>query len=371
VLDNGFLNVDINTSFDSLRANNQILGTRDFVNPGGNVYREDNHGAGVLSVMACDAPGDLIGTAPKASYWLLRTEDAVGDDIVEEYNWEAAAEMADSVGADIISSSLGYNVFENNWMDHSCTDMNGITNPSTRGANIAASKGIAISLSAGNSGGSGWTCVLSPSDATDALCVGGTDASGNRASFSANGTVNGDYVKPNIAGMAVDCRVASPDNSFGYVSGTSYSAPINAGLMACLWQAWPDITASHLQLAVEQSASQYSHPDSLLGYGIPDFGAALIFLQVPVQSRPDFRVYPNPFTESINIVPDDKISGEVEIGLISATGQTLLTAHNVIRSGGGTLIQLKDLADLAPGMYILKVSPTGLTEYLHMVKVKN
>jgi hypothetical protein len=369
VLDLGFLNVDINTSFDSLRANNQILGTRDFVTPGADVYRADNHGAAVLSTMACDAPGDLIGTAPKASYWLFRTDDAAFDNIVEEYNWEAAAEVADSVGADIISSSLGYNVFENNWMDHTCADMNGTTNPSTRGANIAASKGMAISLSAGNSGGSGWTCVLSPADAVDALGVGGTDSNGNYASFSSTGTVNGGYVKPNIACMAVNCRVASPDNSFGYSSGTSFSAPINAGLMACLWQAWPDITASHLQLAVEESASQYLHPDSLLGYGIPDFAKAMLTLQVGVQVKNGFRVYPNPFTKSINILADAKITGPVDFGLISMTGQTLLTIRKSI-GGAGELVTLDDLPDLVPGMYILKISAGTTSEYLRLVKVQ-
>ncbi len=370
VLDAGFQNADVNPVFDSLRANNQILGTRDFVNPGGNVYLEHYHGGAVLSTMGGNIPGQLIGTAPKASYWLIRTEDAATENIVEEYNWVVGAEMADSVGADVINSSLGYTQFDNGWMDHTCADMNGYTNPSSKGANIAASKGIAISISAGNEGGSSWMCISSPSDALDALSIAATDEFGIRASFSSTGIVNGNYIKPNIASMGLNCYVAYPDSSLGYGSGTSFASPINAGMMACLIQAKPNIDQYHLRLAIEQSASQYTHPDSLLGYGIPDYVKALHILQVGVIGKTRFWAYPNPFKDAFIVSFDNNMTGNFEISLISITGNLSLKTNRTIVGGGGNTITVNNLGNLAPGMYILKISSGSITEYLHMVKIE-
>ena len=371
VLDAGFLYVDVNPDFDSLWANNQILGTRDFVNPGGNVYLEDNHGAAVLSIMACDDTGQLIGTAPKASYWLIRTEDMSSENIIEEYNWVVGAEMADSVGADVINSSLGYSTFDNDWMDHTCADMNGYTNPSTRGANIAESKGIALSITGGNAGGSSWTCVDSPSDAVDVLCIGAVDSSGQYASFSSTGTVNGTYVKPNLAAMGVNCIVASPDSSFGNSTGSSFASPINAGLMACLWQAKPELTPSQLYLAIEKSASQYNNPDSLLGYGIPNYAIALVYAQTSIKNKTSFNVFPNPFRDAFNVSFDSNISGNVEISLISINGDVILKTGKMISGGTGNSMRITNLADLAPGMYLLKVTSEGTIENIHLVKIED
>jgi hypothetical protein len=377
VLDAGFQHADVNPVFDSLRANNQILGTRDFVYPaGGNVciYGDTAHphGAEVFSTMGGNTPGQLIGTAPKASYWLIRTEDAATENIVEEYNWVVGAEMADSVGADVINSSLGYTQFDNGWMDHTCADMNGYTNPSTRGANTAASKGMALSISAGNEGDTihHWHCVSSPSDALNAFSIAAVNASGNYASFSSPGTVNGSYVKPNIASMGLNCYVANPDGSLSYGSGTSFASPINAGMMACLWQARPTLNQYELGKVIEESASQYTHPDSLLGYGIPNYPIAMRLSHVGVQSKTNLRAFPNPFKDAVNILVDNNLSGNFEISLISLTGDLILKTNRMIVAGGGNTITLNHLNTLAPGMYILKISSGNMTEYLHMVKIE-
>jgi hypothetical protein len=369
VLDAGFQNADVTPVFDSLRANHQILGTRDFVTPGGNVYQEHWHGGEVLSTMGGDIPGQLIGTAPKASFWLIRTEDANSENIIEEYNWVVGAEMADSVGADVINSSLGYTTFDHDWMDHTCADMNGYTNPSSRGANIAASKGIALSISAGNEGESSWTCVSSPSDALDALSIAAVDSLGNYASFSSKGIINGNFVKPNIASVGLNAYVAGPDSVFGFGSGTSFSSPINAGLMACLWQAKPDLNQAQLRLAIEKSASQYTHPDSLIGYGIPDYNKALQLAQVGSISKADFKVYPNPFSNAVTISLSSNLSGNFEISLISITGKLILKTSRQVVAGEGNSIKLSNLGELAPGMYILKISSGTSNEYLHIVKI--
>jgi hypothetical protein len=359
----------VNPVFDSLRAYNQILGTRDFVNPGGNVYLEHYHGAAVLSTMGGNAPGQLIGTAPKASYWLIRTEDANTENIVEEYNWVVGAEMADSVGADVINSSLGYTTFDNGWMNHTCADMNGYTNPSSRGANIAASKGIAISIAAGNEGGSSWKCVSSPSDALDALSIAAVDETGAYAGFSSTGTVNGNYVKPNTAALGSGAYVCYPGGSFGYGSGTSYASPINAGMMACLLQARPNLRQDSLRRVIEESASQYTHPDSLLGYGIPNYSFALTLTQVGVQSKNNILAYPNPFKDAFTISFDTNLSGNVEINLVSVTGNMVLNTTRTVGSGVNTTT-IRNLASLSPGMYLLKITSENMTEYLHLVKAE-
>lgn len=378
VLDAGFQHADVNPVFDSLRANNQILGTRDFVYPaGGNVciYGDTAHphGGEVLSTMGGNTPGQLIGTAPKASYWLIRTEDAPTENIVEEYNWVVGAEMADSVGADVINSSLGYSLFDNGWMNHSYTDMNGYTNPSPRGANIAASKGMALSISAGNIDFNNppyWSYICSPSDALGAFSVAAVDENGNYAYFSCTGTVNGTFVKPNIAAQGQDSWVCYPNGSFGPGSGTSFSSPINAGMMACLCQAKPNIDQYHLRLAIEQSASQYTHPDSLLGYGIPDYAKAMIILQVGVIGKTRFWAYPNPFIDAFTISFGTNMSGIFEISLISITGDIIMKTNRTIVPGGGNTINVNNLVNFAPGMYILKISSGSVTEYLHMVKIE-
>ncbi|MCX6266493.1 MAG: S8 family serine peptidase, partial [Bacteroidetes bacterium] len=181
VLDAGFLRVDVLAAFDSLRANNQILGTRDFVVPGNDVYQENEHGMEVLSCMGANLPGLMIGTAPKAKFWLLRSEDVGSENLIEEYNWVSAAEFADSAGADIINSSLGYTIFDNASLSHQCEDMNGNTTPVTRGANLAFSKGMIVVSSAGNSGAGAWKCVSSPADGSCVLAIAAVDSNGIRA----------------------------------------------------------------------------------------------------------------------------------------------------------------------------------------------
>jgi len=249
--------------------------------------------------------------------------------------------------------------------------MNGYTNPSTRGANIAESKGMALSISAGNSGGSSWTCVDSPSDAVDVLCIGAVDSAGHYASFSSTGTVNGTYVKPNLAAMGVNVIVASPDTSFGNSTGSSFASPVNAGLMACLWQARPNLNPSQLYLAIERSPSQYNHPDSLLGYGIPNYDLALEYAQTSIKNKTSFSVYPNPFKDAFNISFDSNISGNIEVSLISVTGDVILKTRKIISAGGGSSIRINNIPDLIPGMYILKVTSECTSENFHLVKIEN
>lgn len=367
VLDAGFENADFLPAFDSLRANNQILGTKDFVVAGNNVYREFYHGMSVLSIMGGNVPGSLVGTAPKASYWLLRSEDANTENIIEEYNWVSAAEFADSVGADVINSSLGYTVFDDQKYDHTCADMNGNSTPCTIGANLAASKGIAVINSAGNSGGSGWDCVGAPADGDNVMAIAAVDANGVRAPFSSVGVDSAGRVKPNVAAMGVQTIVAHTDGTFSGGNGTSYSSPVIAGLVACLWQSKPGLTNFDVYYAMERSCSNFSNPDSLLGYGIPDFSNALLILGIPKATQQFSELYPNPFTDHLTITFFSSQDENVKLTMIDQTGR-VLTERAISANQGKNVYTLGNLSGLSCGLYFLRLSGSGFTETKKIIK---
>ncbi len=366
VLDAGFLNVDWLPAFDTLRTNGQILGTRDFVIHGNDVYREYFHGMSVLSIMAGNVPGVLVGTAPAADYWLLRSEDVYTENIIEEYNWVSAAEFADSVGADVINSSLGYQTFDDPKYDHTCADMDGHSTPSTRGANFAASKGIAVVNSAGNSGGSGWTCVGAPSDGDYVLAIAAVDSNGLRAGFSSVGVDTAGRVKPNVAAMGEQTVVANWDGSIGRGNGTSYSSPVMAGLVACLLQSRPGVTNFEAYEAIERSASQYSNPDSLLGYGIPDFSNAYVILPVSNLILTGSSVFPNPFSDQVTIQWVTAKEEKVNLTLFDESGRELLKESLTTVSGKNS--QTLSTSSLSRGVYFLQISGGSFTEMKKMVK---
>jgi serine protease AprX len=214
VLDAGFLNVNTLPVFDSLRNSGRILGTYDFVNPGGDVYAQSSHGTMVLSTMAGNMPNDLVGTAPHASYWLLRTEDASTEFRIEEDNWISGAELADSAGADVLNTSLGYTEFYDPAMDYTYADMDGNTARITRGANMASSKGMFCVNSAGNSGNSPWKYIGAPADGFDILAVGAVNSNGTLASFSSHGPSYDGRVKPNVTAQGQGCYCCLSDRKY-------------------------------------------------------------------------------------------------------------------------------------------------------------
>ncbi|MCB0805487.1 MAG: S8 family serine peptidase [Bacteroidales bacterium] len=295
VLDAGFLNADIIDAFDSLWLNNRILGYRDFADPlNPDIFGSHSHGTSVLSTMGANLPGEMVGTAPQASYYLLRTEDGGSEYIIEELNWVSGAEYADSVGADIINSSLGYTEFDDSSQDHTYQDMDGNTTPISIGADMAASKGILVVNSAGNSGNDSWQYIGAPADGDSVFSIGAVTGSGNYASFSSRGPTYDGRVKPNVVAQGSSSTVISAwSGNVSYSSGTSFSSPITAGMVACLWQAHPNRKNTEIMAAIEQSGSQATNPDDYLGYGIPDYFAAHTTLSVPVihNIQLDIKIY--------------------------------------------------------------------------------
>ena len=272
VLDAGFLNVDELSAFDSLWTNGQILGYMDFVEPNNpNIFNSHTHGCMVLSTMGANLPGQMVGTAPKADYWLLRSEEDYSnnhiENLIEEYNWVSAAEFADSVGADVINSSLGYTTFDDPSQDHTYDDMDGNTTPITIGADMAVSKGMIVVNSAGNSGNSSWFYIGAPADGDSVFSIGAVDGSGNIAGFSSHGPTFDGRIKPNVVAQGSGTAIIDPGNgSVTFGGGTSFSSPITAGMVACLWQANPYKRNTEIMEAIQASGSLANEPNNQMGY---------------------------------------------------------------------------------------------------------
>jgi subtilisin family serine protease len=279
ILDGGFYKVNVLPAFDSLRTHKQILGVRDFVKDTVSIFNASDHGMKVLSTMAGNIPGQLIGTAPKAKYWLIRTEHTATEYMIEEFNWVVGAEFADSVGVDVINSSLGYNVFDDKINSHAYIDMDGNSAISSIGADIAASKGMLIVVSAGNEGADQWKYITSPADADSVLTVGGVMQDGRLAYFSSRGPTSDSRIKPDVCAIGLSPAVSGTSGNVSFSSGTSFSSPIMAGLVTILWQAHPELSNMEIIEIVRRCSSMYNKPDNSFGYGIPDIYAAHMYLK--------------------------------------------------------------------------------------------
>src|SRR5258706_324851 len=226
VMDAGFNNANTIPVFQDLIADNRILATHDFVQGDSNVYGHHFHGTAVLSCMAAHLPGYMIGTAPDAEYILLRTEDAATEYIIEEYNWACGAEYADSAGADVFNTSLGYTTFDDPLYNHTYADMNGDSAVITIAADIAASKGILVVNSAGNSGGGPWNYIGAPADGDSVLTVGGVDSLKVIYARSSHGPSFDGRVKPNACAQGLNAYLDFANAAFGYGSGTSFASKV-------------------------------------------------------------------------------------------------------------------------------------------------
>jgi serine protease AprX len=368
LLDGGYTNTNVHPAFDSLLINGQILGTKDFVEPGGDVFTQSSHGTAVLSTIASNVPGQLVGTAPKAHFWLLRPEYVPTENLVEEYNWVSAAEFADSVGANIINSSLGYINFDMPQHNHPYSHMDGNTCIVTIGADIAASKGILVVNSAGNSGNNNqFPYIGAPADGFDVFSIGAVDANGLRASFSSIGPTFDLRIKPDVMARGLGAAVASGSSGFGSANGTSFSSPIIAGMSACLWQANPDFTNMEIKQAIMLSGNFAHNPDIYMGHGIPNYemaNANLTSLRNQKENKNNLiRLYPNPFAHQITVIAMDTAIHKIQVYDID--GRMLFNIEHKLQPE-------KELEKLLPGLrsgvYVVHVFGNFNQQVLKVVK---
>lgn len=384
VFDNGFDGVDQLPGFDHLFAEGRILGTRDYVDGDHDVYHSCSHcrhGTYVFSILAAVMPGQLIGAAPGASYLLLRTEDDASETPQEEANWVAAAEYADSMGADIFTTSLGYRDFDGQQHDYSELDLDGNTATITRAADRAASRGILVVNSAGNSGGQG---LNAPADGDSVLSVGAVDGCGRYASFSSQGPTADGRLKPELTAMGRGNYFLHPNGNVYRGNGTSYSCPLISGLAACLWQRFPQTSSQELTRILQQSATQAQTPDFRLGHGIPSGLTAWERLQTafpqvvdsPLQT--DVARY-DPFRQSTLAVFPNPASGQVYLSLlveinvsrlrlqwVDLMGQALPAEEVAINEMGNPH---RLAAPALPGVYLLRVMNAENDDLLYLRKV--
>lgn len=310
VIDAGFNQANINPVFDSLRNEGRILGTRDFVMGNQSVYEDDSHGANVLSLISGNSPGNLIGTGPKASVWLLRSEDNTSEKIIEECNWVVAAEFADSVGADITTTSLGYTTFDNSSQDHTYSDLNGKTSVASICATMAVRKGMFVLNAAGNEGAGSWHFITVPADADSICTVGSVNGGGVYSSFSSVGPTSDGRIKPDLVSMGEGAYVCQPGYSFSGGNGTSYATPVLAGAVACLWQANPTKTNMEILQALKATSNKTSNPDNQYGWGLPNMCAAHNYLMTGIHENSknfNLKLFPNPAKDQIKFTLDQEL----------------------------------------------------------------
>lgn len=270
VIDAGFYNADEISVFKKMN----LLGTRDFVNPHSDIYAENYHGMKVLSCIAANKPHVLVGTAPEASYWLLRSEDNDTEQPVEEDYWAAALEFADSVGVDVVNTSLGYYEFDDKTMNYRYQDLDGHYSLMSNSASMAADKGLVLVCSAGNSGRGVWKKITPPADAENILTVGAVNRDLINADFSSVGNTTDGRIKPDVMAVGVSSAVTGNDGTISHANGTSFASPTFCGLVACFWQAAPWLTAKQVIKAVQNTGDRKNNPDNIFGYGVPDIWKA-------------------------------------------------------------------------------------------------
>ncbi len=331
VLDGGFFHYLSLPTFDSARANNQIINVWDFVDNNNSVDEDNSHGMSCFSTISANMPGVFVGTAPKANFSLYRTEDVFTETNIEEHNLAAGYERADSLGVDVCTVSLGYTTFDYANQNYTYASMNGNTSMSAIASDIAAKKGMLPVIACGNDGARPWRFVASPGDADSVMTVGAVDTFGIVGSFSSYGPTSNGRIKPNVAATGVRAVVASPSTGLPiYGNGTSYATPNMAGLTTCLWQAFPEFNNMAILDAVQRAASNANNPNDRVGYGIPDMKKAFVILLKKSYAQTNNITNCNAtiklnvkFDNSMKVVLERKQSSEINFSIYKTINGTV------------------------------------------------
>ncbi len=361
LMDAGFYRYQQLSAFDSLRINGRLKMTWDFVENNASVNEDDAHGMHCLSILAANIPGTYVGTAPAASYYLFRTEDVASEYPVEEQNWIAAAEQADSIGIQLISSSLGYSTFDDASFNYTYADMNGKKTMITRGATMATNKGMIVMNSAGNSGNSAWKYIIAPADGVDILSVGAVNSLKQIANFSSFGPTADNRIKPDIASVGWNTFLISTNGNVAQGNGTSFSNPNIAGLVACLWQAFPEFSNTEIIQTIRRSSDRFGSPDNRTGYGIPNMRIAFEMLErertirkaKAILKTDRLKIYPNPVVDKLTIVYNGSFNGKLSVQLLSIEGKLIRTQVFDVKENEYYFFPLNGLGTLSSGQYLL------------------
>jgi serine protease AprX len=360
ILDGGFQNADQLAVFDHIFKQNKLIDKYDFVARNSNVFDDHNHGTNVLSCIAAKSEGNLIGTAPDVKIALYRTEDVFTETRIEEVYWLLGAERADSVGADVINSSLGYSEFDNAAQNYVYADMNGDKTICAKAADFAVATGMLVVVSAGNDGNSPWRYIATPADADSIISVGAVDQNGLYASFSSVGPNAKNNIKPELAAKGLGTKIATPQGGFGTSNGTSFASPLLAGFAASLWQDYQVIPVMKFREILIESGKQYKSPDNILGYGIPQYLVAkkladeYIKSLVLAKSAPEtntLKVYPNPssYRNPIRLeINNIEIANNETVEVINTNGTRVgaytyaeLNANSIFTQSGTYFFKIK------------------------------
>ncbi|MCP9769825.1 T9SS C-terminal target domain-containing protein [Lacihabitans sp. LS3-19] len=368
VFDAGFDKLPSLAAFSHLFSEKKIVKTFDFVDNDTTVYESHWHGTAALSCIAAKLPGQMIGTAPDASIALFKTEDVNTETRIEEVYWLFAAEMADSLGVDVINSSLGYYEFDNPATNYKFEDLNGDKTISAQAADFAVATGIIVVNSAGNEGGNGWNHLVTPSDADSVLTIAAVDANGLIVGFSSPGPNAKGNIKPELSAKGSQTSVIVSNPNASTSSGTSFSSPLIAGFAASFKQAFPDYSAMKIRDILIKSASQYETPDNRMGYGIPNYKKAYqIALEVLAIENTDLEtiIYPNPIegNQLLNIkIGGDIIDNNKEIRVFDSFGRIINQKYQTLA------VLNQNINNLPSGVYIIKFRDSNQNKSLKLIK---
>ena len=364
IIDAGFPNVNTLLAFERLRDNNQILGGYNFADRNANYYTRNSHGTHVLSTIAGYIENEFVGTAPDAKFYLFISEIAETETVLEETLWVEAAERADSLGVDMINTSLGYTTYDNPNHSHSYADMDGNTTFISRGAEIGVSRGMILVNSAGNSGTSSWRYVGAPADASSVFSIGAVNADENIASFSSFGPTADNRIKPDVLAQGQNTTIVNfSSGSVSTSNGTSFSSPVMAGVIACFWEAFPNKTNVEIMNLIRNYSDKYNNPTDQYGYGIPDFEAAYN----TVLSLQDFDIFskikisPNPVKNFFSISKNNILLTEYSAEIFNILGQKVTELSNFSSNK-------IDISFLEKGIYLLKIQKGNQHKTIKLIK---
>jgi serine protease AprX len=349
VIDAGFSRANTHKVFAATLKN--VVATYDFVDLEENVFDDDNHGTAVWSCLGANDTFNYIGTAPGAQYVLLRSEDAGSEFPVEEFYWAMAAEYADSIGVDVISTSLGYNEFGDSRFDYTQKQLNGKTAWITQAAVTASKKGMLVVTSAGNEGDNNWKQITFPSDADEVITVGAVDKNGDFASFSSIGPTADKRKKPNVMAMGEGAAIASELGNVHTGNGTSYSCPVLAGGIVCLWPELRSYDHTTIRAFLQMSASAYDHPDKYFGYGVPDLSLMREFARHhAIDTLLNVKLLDDGcFHAALYATAKQK----VHFTITDSLGRVMMMQTVQVKQKGNTRIRLNKLKNVTPGKYFL------------------